>query len=74
MSGHQRDPHLNYAPKPTRSSSTHKPMRCAAGTAPGRCRVRPLAAAWQEAGFQDIGETTLTIRVDYADFEDFRQG
>jgi SAM-dependent methyltransferase len=41
-----------------------------------RPMTRPgeLAAAWQEAGFQDIDETTLTIRMDYADFEDFRQG
>jgi hypothetical protein len=38
-----------------------------------RPMTRPgeLAAAWQEAGLQDIGETTLTIRMDYADFEDF---
>jgi ubiquinone/menaquinone biosynthesis C-methylase UbiE len=38
-----------------------------------RPMMRPgeLAAAWQEAGFQDIGETTLTIRMDYADFGDF---
>lgn len=34
-------------------------------------RPGELAAAWQEAGFQDIRDTTLTIRMDYADFEDF---
>jgi hypothetical protein len=34
-------------------------------------RSGELAAAWQEAGFQDIAEATLTIRMDYADFEDF---
>ncbi len=38
-----------------------------------RPMTRPgeLAAAWRDAGFRDIRETTLTIRVDYADFEDF---
>jgi ubiquinone/menaquinone biosynthesis C-methylase UbiE len=34
-------------------------------------RSGELAAAWQEAGFQDIAEATLTFRMDYADFEDF---
>jgi ubiquinone/menaquinone biosynthesis C-methylase UbiE len=38
-----------------------------------RPMTRPgeLAAAWQAAGFQDIREALLTIRMDYADFEDF---
>jgi SAM-dependent methyltransferase len=34
-------------------------------------RSGELAAAWQEAGFQDIAEATLTFRMDYADFKDF---
>jgi ubiquinone/menaquinone biosynthesis C-methylase UbiE len=38
-----------------------------------RPMTRPgeLAAAWEEAGFREVRETTLTIRMDYADFEDF---
>ena len=34
-------------------------------------RPGELAAAWRAAGFQDVAETELTIRMDYADFEDF---
>jgi len=38
-----------------------------------RPTMRPgeLAAAWQEAGLLDIRETALTIRMEYADFEDY---
>ncbi|HYZ65034.1 MAG TPA: methyltransferase domain-containing protein [Acetobacteraceae bacterium] len=38
-----------------------------------RPTMRPgeLAAAWREAGFLDIRETALTIRMEYADFEDY---
>ncbi|MBR0672350.1 class I SAM-dependent methyltransferase [Neoroseomonas soli] len=38
-----------------------------------RPMTRPgeLAAAWRVAGLADIHETALTIRMDYADFDDF---
>jgi ubiquinone/menaquinone biosynthesis C-methylase UbiE len=38
-----------------------------------RPMTRPgeLAAAWHEAGFREVRETALTIRMDYADFDDF---
>lgn len=38
-----------------------------------RPTMRPgeLAAAWQSAGFLDIRETTLSIRMAYADFDDY---
>ena len=38
-----------------------------------RPMTRPgeLAAAWRDAGFRDVRETTLTIRMDHADFGDF---
>lgn len=38
-----------------------------------RPTTRPgaLAAAWREAGFLDIRETALTIRMEYADFADY---
>lgn len=38
-----------------------------------RPTMRPgeLAAAWRDAGFLDIRETALTIRMEYADFEDY---
>lgn len=40
-----------------------------------RPMTRPgeLALAWQAAGLDDIRETSLTIRMDYADFDDFWQ-
>lgn len=38
-----------------------------------RPMTRPgeLGAAWRAAGFRDVHETALTIRMDYADFEDY---
>lgn len=38
-----------------------------------RPMMRPgeLAAAWRDAGFLDIRATALTIRMEYADFEDY---
>jgi SAM-dependent methyltransferase len=38
-----------------------------------RPSMRPgeLAAAWRDAGFLDIHETALSIRMEYADFEDY---
>ncbi|MBX6374668.1 MAG: class I SAM-dependent methyltransferase [Acetobacteraceae bacterium] len=40
-----------------------------------RPMTRPgeLAAAWRTAGFQDVRDTALTVRMDYADFEDYWQ-
>ncbi|WP_198372670.1 class I SAM-dependent methyltransferase [Roseomonas rosulenta] len=34
-------------------------------------RPGELGAAWRAAGFADVAETSLTIRMDYADFDDF---
>jgi hypothetical protein len=34
-------------------------------------RPGELAAAWREAGFGDIREDYLTIRMEYADFADY---
>jgi SAM-dependent methyltransferase len=38
-----------------------------------RPMTRPgeLAAAWHEAGIRNVSETAVTIRMDYADFDDF---
>jgi hypothetical protein len=42
-----------------------------------RSCVRPmsrpgeLAAAWRDAGFCDVAQTELTVRMDHADFDDF---
>ncbi|MFO1037732.1 MAG: class I SAM-dependent methyltransferase [Geminicoccaceae bacterium] len=44
-----------------RAQSLVRPM-----TRPGE-----LAAAWQAAGFRDVRDTTLTIRMEFADFDDF---
>ncbi len=34
-------------------------------------RPRELAAAWHEAGFADVRDTMLTVRMDFASFNDF---
>lgn len=35
------------------------------------CRPGELAAAWRAVGLDDVRETTLTIRMDFASFEDY---
>lgn len=37
-------------------------------TRPGK-----LAAVWRAAGFRDVRDTALTVRMDYADFENDQQ-
>jgi hypothetical protein len=34
-------------------------------------RPGELAAAWRESGFEEVHETLLTIRMDFASFDDF---
>lgn len=52
---------VDQAAEALRAENARRPM-----TRPGE-----LGAAWRAAGFADVAETYLTIRMEFADFEDF---
>lgn len=54
---------LDPAAAPARREAYFRPM-----ASPGE-----MAAAWRRLGLRDVAETTLMIRMDYADFDDFWQ-